>query len=297
MDNLTPLHQLALRHEMVMTTEAYLFQPRDAYRMHYEAVAGGPGQPEYPPPGAWIDYYLAGEPSSEVAIEITDGKGATVRTLSSLEPVSDAASRGGGGGPSTGSEQGRRGGDLVPLPKRPWHNRVRWDLRYAGTPGLPGPLVAPGTYQVRLAVGEWTQSRPIEVRVDPRVAAAGVTQVDLQEQVDLLLKLGDAVADARALAVNLQGARDTAKGDAARATSIQALVDRLVTANIVYPTPMLIDQLSNIARMAGQADQKPGRDAFQRHGDLMKEFAAIKAAAAKLGIEGRQQPPIARRGP
>jgi len=312
MDNLTPLHQLALRHEMVMTTEAYLFQPRDAYRMRYGAVAGGPGQPEYPPPGAWIDYYLAGEPSSEVAIEITDGKGATVRTLSSLEPVSDAASRGGGGGPSTlrpaqgrpeqgrgatGSEQGRRGGDLVPLPKRPWHNRVRWDLRYAGTPGLPGPLVAPGTYQVRLAVGEWTQSRPIEVRVDPRVAAAGVTQVDLQEQVDLLLKLGDAVADARALAVKLQGARDTAKGDAARATSIQALVDRLVTANIVYPTPMLIDQLSNIARMAGQADQKPGRDAFQRHGDLMKEFAAIKVAAAKLGIEGRQQPPIARRGP
>ena len=152
---------------------------------------------------------------------------------------------------------------------------------------MPGPLVAPGTYQVRLSVGEWTQSRPIEVRVDPRVAAAGVTQADLQEQVDLLLKLGDAVADARALAVKLQSARDAAKADAGRAKSIQALVDRLVTANIVYPTPMLIDQLSNIARMAGQADQKPGRDAFQRYGDLMKESAAIKSAAAKLGIEGR----------
>jgi photosystem II stability/assembly factor-like uncharacterized protein len=273
MDNLTPLHQLALRHQAVMTTEAYLFQPRDAYRMRYAAVAGGPGQPEYPPPGAWIDYYLAGEPSSEVTIEITDGKGASVRTLSSRQPVGDATSRGGGG--------------LVPLPTRPWHNRVLWDLRHAGTPGMPGPLVAPGTYQVRLSVGEWTQSRPIEVRVDPRVAAAGVTQADLQEQVDLLLKLGDAVADARALAGKLQGARDAAKGDAARAKSLQALVDRLVTANIVYPTPMLIDQLSNIARMAGQADQKPGRDAFQRHDDLMKELAAIKAAAATLGIEGR----------
>jgi hypothetical protein len=84
--------------------------------------------------------------------------------------------------------------------------------------------------------------------------------------------------------VKLQGARDAAKADAARAKSAQAMLDRLVTASIVYPTPMLIDQLSNIARMAGQADQKPGRDAFQRFDDLMKEFAAIKAAAAKLGI-------------
>ena len=56
---------------------------------------------------------------------------------------------------------------------------------------------------------------------------------------------------------------------------------------MVYPTPMLIDQLSNVTRMAGQAEQKPGRDAFQRYDDLMKEFAAIKAAAAKLGIGGR----------
>ena len=47
---------------------------------------------------------------------------------------------------------------------------------------------------------------------------------------------------------------------------------------------MLIDQLSNVARMAGQADQKPGRDASLRLDDLLKELAGIKAAAAKLGI-------------
>jgi hypothetical protein len=48
---------------------------------------------------------------------------------------------------------------------------------------------------------------------------------------------------------------------------------------------MLIDQLSNIARMIGQADQKVGRDAFVRFDDLMKELAAVKTEAAKLGIQ------------
>ena len=273
MDNLTPLHQLVLRHQMVMTTEAYLFQPREAYRMRYASFAGGPDQPEYPPPGAWIDYYLAGEPSSDVTLEITDSKGTPVRTLSSQPDAGDAT-------PSIG----RRGGGQAPLPKRPWHSRVRWDLRYAGTADTPGPLVAPGTYQVRLSLGEWAQSRPIEVRVDPRVAASGVTQADLQEQVDLLLTLRDAMRDAQALAARLRAAGDAARADAARGKAVQALVDRLVTANIVYPTPMLIDQFSNVIRMAGQADQKPGRDAFLRCEDLMKELAAIKAAAAKLGL-------------
>jgi len=161
---------------------------------------------------------------------------------------------------------------------------VRWDLRYDGAPGLPGPLVAPDSYQVRLSVGEWAHSRTIEVRLDPRVAASGVTPADLLEQADLLLKLRDAVADARALAAALAGARDAAKADAARAKALQALLDRLVTAPVVYPQPMLIDQLSNVARMAGQADQRPGRDAVQRYDDLKRELAAVTAAAAKLGV-------------
>ena len=37
--------------------------------------------------------------------------------------------------------------------------------------------------------------------------------------------------------------------------------------------------------MIGQADQKVGRDAFDRFDDLSKEMAAIKAEAAKLGIQ------------
>jgi hypothetical protein len=169
--------------------------------------------------------------------------------------------------------------------KREWHSRFVWDLRHEAAAGAAGPLAVPGPYQVRLSAGEWSQSRPLEVRIDPRVAAAGVTQADLQEQLDLSLKLRDAIADARALGSRLPAARLAAPPGAASAKSLQGLVERVVTADVVYPQPMLIDQLSNIARMIGQADQKIGRDAFVRFDDLMKELAAVKAEAAKLGVQ------------
>jgi len=123
------------------------------------------------------------------------------------------------------------------------------------------------------------------VRIDPRVAAEGVTQADLQEQLDLALKVRDAIAEARALGSKLVAARQAAQPGTVNAKALQALVDRVVTASVVYPQPMLADQLSNIARMIGQADQKVGRDAFVRFDDLMKEMAAVKAEAAKQGVK------------
>jgi len=90
---------------------------------------------------------------------------------------------------------------------------------------------------------------------------------------------------ARSLGARLTAARPSMKANAANAKSLEALVARVVTADVVYPQPMLIDQLSNIARMIGQADQKVGRDAFTRFDDLMKEMAAVKADASKLGIQ------------
>jgi photosystem II stability/assembly factor-like uncharacterized protein len=277
MDNVSLLHQLASRHELVMRSEAYLFQPRDAYRMRYASTGGSPDQPQYPPPGAAIDYYLAGEPAGDVKLEILDGKGNLVRAF--VTQAEEQAQ------PAQAQAAGRRGRGAAPLTKREWHNRFIWDLRYAGAPESLGPLVVPGSYQLRLSAGEWSQSRPLDVKVDPRVAAAGVTQADLQEQLDLALKVRDATAEARALGAKLVAARQARRPDAAGAKPLQALIDRVVTADIVYPQPMLVDQLSNVARMIDQADQKVGRDAFLRFDDLMKELAAVKAAAAKLGVQ------------
>ena len=271
MDNITPLHQLAGRHESIVRTPAYLFEPRAAYRMRYAANAGNPGEPEFPPPGADFDYYLAGEPTEPIALEIRDAKATEVPTIPGGRAAPAAAA-------PPGVVGGWGGGGATTLSKKAWHSRFRWDLRH----GAGGPLVVPGTYQVRLTMGEWSQSRTIEVRIDPRVAADNVTQADLEEQLDLSLKVRDAQAEARALAGALGQARDRFKADPAKLKAVQALLDRVVTAPIVYPQPMLIDQFSSIARMIGQADQKPGKDAWDRYHDLMQEMASIKDALAKL---------------
>jgi photosystem II stability/assembly factor-like uncharacterized protein len=270
MDNITPLQQIAAS-AFDPIAQSHLFQPREAYRIRHSASTVSPSAPEYPPPGAQLDYYFATAPAADVKVEIFDSAGRTVRSYTST-----AAQAGADAPPSM---RGPRAVALAAMPtKKAGLNRFVWDLRYAGPEGGgAGPLVLPGRYQVKLSVGDWSQSRSLDVRIDPRVAADGVTQADLQEQLDISLKVRDAISEARRLAARIRQARDRVKDDAEASKKVQALFERVVTALGVYPQPMLIDQFSNIARMINQADQKVGRDAFIRYDDLMKEMTAIKS--------------------
>jgi hypothetical protein len=118
------------------------------------------------------------------------------------------------------------------------------------------------------------------VRLDPRVAADGVTRADLQAQFDLLASVREATGRAVALAARLG---EVAGGtDAAKASSARALRAKLVTAGGNYPQPMLIDQLASVWRMVNQADQRPGRDAVLRLDDLRAELGDIEKQAEAL---------------
>jgi photosystem II stability/assembly factor-like uncharacterized protein len=270
MDNVTPLHQLA--GAATTTSEPNgngsggnggqagasahrLLTPAVAWRTRHAASGGSPDVPEYPGPGARIDYIFAGAPTGSAKLEILDAKGTVIRTI---DPISATPPQGTG----QGMRAFRRGGPVAALGTKDGHNRYVWDLRVGGS---DGPMAAPDKYQVRLSAGSWSDTKPLELKIDPRVAADGVTQADLEEQTAFLLKVRDAIAEARKLSVSLKESR-------------KDLYDKLVTADVTYPQPMLIDQLSNIARMVGQADQKVGKEAQARFDDLMKELAQIKAA-------------------
>jgi photosystem II stability/assembly factor-like uncharacterized protein len=260
-------------------TSGFLFTPAPAYRMHYVPASGRPDLPEFPPAGVRIDYFLA-SPAGDVKLEIVDSAGRLVRAYSS---------QAGGGAPS-GRGGGRRGGALPSvLPTKVGMNRFVWDLRYPGGPGGggdgegggfsgSGPLVAPGTYRVRFVANGVTKTEPITVRIDPRLARDGVTVADLAEQTRFSLKVRDGIADARQLALRVRQAIDSGRGDPAR---LQSLWERLTTKAGPYEDQMFIDQLSNIGREIGQADQKVGASAYERLNDLMKEWAALKADAEK----------------
>jgi hypothetical protein len=268
MDNITPLHQIAAG----VSGQAHMFQPREAYRMRYTPSGTRPDSPEYPPPGAHIDYYFAAAPAEDVRLEILDSSGKPVREFTTRAPRQDAQQGQGMRGPRSGAAAAR-------LTKKAGMNRFVWDLRYPGPEGGgAGPLAVPGRYQAKISSGDWSATRWLEVKIDPRVAADGVTLADLKEQLDISLKVRDAISEARRLSARIREAREKMKDDQAAAKKLQDLLGKVVTATGIYPQPMLIDQLSNIARMIGQADQKVGKDAFIRYEDLIKEMAAIKTA-------------------
>jgi hypothetical protein len=258
-------------------SNVFLFTPTPAYRMHYTPLSGRSDAPEYPPAGARIDYFLA-SPSGEVKLEILDAAGKVVRSYSSDVRAAAPGGRGGGG---------RRGGGLPStLPIKVGMNRFVWDLRYPGGPaggdgegggfGGGGPLVAPGAFRARLTAGGVTKTESFTVKIDPRIAKDGVTVADLAEQTKFALKVRDALADARALALRVRQAMDAKRGDQAK---LQNVSERLTTRTGPYEDQMFIDQMSNINREISEADQKVGASAYERFNEIMKEWTMLKADA------------------
>jgi hypothetical protein len=90
------------------------------------------------------------------------------------------------------------------------------------------------------------------------------------------LKVRDQLFEARRLADRLRQAIEAKRGDQARLESVR---DRLITKTGPYEDQMFIDQLSNVGREIGQADQKVGASAYERFNDLLKEWTTIKADA------------------
>jgi hypothetical protein len=170
------------------------------------------------------------------------------------------------------------------LPKQAGSNRFTWDLRYGGG----GPMVAPGKYQLKLSSHGWSRTQPLDVRLDPRLEKDGVTVADLQEQLQLLLKIREMVGEARRASQELDEhiKRLSSQNVAAdRIAKLQAVRARLITAPGPYPQPMLIDQLNGLSQMAGAADRRVGRSALEYFDVLKAQFVAIQVEAVRLLTE------------
>jgi hypothetical protein len=59
--------------------------------------------------------------------------------------------------------------------------------------------------------------------------------------------------------------------------------DQLVTPDGIYMMPMLIDQVRYLRSMLNQADQRPGKDAYDRYDELRNRFNTIMTPYIKLG--------------
>jgi photosystem II stability/assembly factor-like uncharacterized protein len=177
--------------------DAVLYKPSPAVRVRWDTwpdtpLPGDEPAGQNPPDGAVIDYYLKETASGPVSMDILDAAGKVVRHYSSTDTPYTI-------------------GDVnIPLYwVRPQQilsgkagpHRFVWDLHYQPlnvpvsypigaitgntAPAPTSPWVMPGVYTVRLAVNGKTFTRPLTVRMDPRVKTA---MADLQRQHDLALR-------------------------------------------------------------------------------------------------------------
>ena len=285
LDNLTPLHQLS---DDIAAAEQHLYQPKTAYRMRYWGGQRGPSGPEYRDPGAMIDYYFAEAPDEEVTLEIIDGTGRTIRVFSSLAGSDSAEAEPAARMTMPGPVEQA----VDKLPAKAGHNRFVWNLRHPGIWSPSGrsgrgPMAVPGQYRVRLRVGDWSETRPLRVRMDPRIEADGVTVADLEEQLQLNLSIRDAISKARRTATAIDSTRErlasaveSGEVDADDAEAMQADLDALYGELVTsdegsYMPPMLIDQFGYLYSMTSSSDQRLGGDAFTRFETLRSRLDNI----------------------
>ncbi len=134
---------------------------------------------ENPPQGVIVHYTLPHEVQGDIRLTFLDGKGKEIKSFKAKPKPN-------------GADKDKSGEEELYLSTKPGLNRFVWDMRYPEPEKLTedpvtgkatmGVLARPGTYQVRLTVGEESMSHPFEIFVDPKV---NVSDEDLQAQFDL----------------------------------------------------------------------------------------------------------------
>ena len=267
---------------------AQLFAPRIAYRYRYRSTSEK-SVPYYPNNGVILNYYLPKTPSGDISLKISDATGKHVRTLTSAVAKTDNSDR-----PTPMANiraQASRKGDLD---KSAGVHRIVWDMRHEGAWNSNaarslrgGPMVAPGTYTFELTIDGQTVKQEGEIKLDPKSEEQGMTKAIIEEQVALSLQIVALQNEANRLTKKvedlLKPLQDKYKKKAsnktkARIDKIEMVKYQLETPPGIYMRPMLNAQLNYLASMINRADQKPGKDAYDRYEELKGELAAITKA-------------------
>ncbi|MDA7980765.1 MAG: hypothetical protein MPJ50_18570 [Pirellulales bacterium] len=173
LDDIRPLRQITPE---LSKQEAILFAPADAIRGVYNAT---------------IQYFLA-KPAETILIEILDAEGNIVRSFTRDQKSATAAGL----------------------------NRFSWDLTYAGATSFNGmiiwsarpqrgPKAPPGDYQVRLTVGDFVETHPFKIKMNPNLT--GITSTDLQAQFDLASQIRDKTSAANEAVILVRSLRQQLK--------------------------------------------------------------------------------------
>ena len=225
-----------------------------------------------------------------VQIEILDMGGEVIGTFVGKEPERKS---------DPGLPSWQRGGSSKPTTAAGL-NQFTWDLRYPGATtfdgmiiwsGRPqrGPKAPPGKYQVRLTVGNYSQTYPFDLKMDPNLK--GITEEDLKEQFDLAVKIRDKTSAANEAVIRIRDIRKQVK-ERLGATTDQAvhdnakeLLDRIgIIEEDLYQVrnqsnqdPLnfpikLNNRLASLRRSVETGDARPTDGAYKVFGELSAEL-------------------------
>ena len=293
LDNISTLRQEEIQH---LDDDVVLFKPKDTirYRQVYAAKEDN-AVPHYPAPAVVIDYYLPDSSANAVKLEIVNSNGEVANTYHSVdEAESDNENNRVAVIEDMSTNEVNYINDET-LTAEPGINRFRWNMKYLGSWDedeekrfMDGPLAAPGRYTARLTVGDSVSEQEIELLVDPRVADTSTTIDDIKEQIAFELKIVALLTEARKLEHRLIKEQEhleeknesdfLSEHESRRLAEIEVVLDTLKTADIIYPQPMLVDQISYLYNMISNADQAPGKEAEDRYQELNKRFNSILAS-------------------
>jgi DNA-binding FrmR family transcriptional regulator len=283
LDDLSPLHEME---NEAKSNDHRLFKPRDAYRTQLQGSSGSPGPDSYPT-GALIYFSLADDYESEtVSLEIQDSSGQTVKTYST-ESTDDK--------------------NVEKLNVEAGLNRFEWDLTYPGPFTVPdlvtmvmrnparGPDAVPGTYSVRLSIGDWSETRSFELLADPRWDA---TNEELEQTFELATDIADKISSFQHAIEQLRSAQkqvhsiveDIEKKEYAGEVQQQAkgliaalksLEEEFINNNIKSgqdPIGMerrLSNRMGRLYQVVRGHDARPTGGMLERHADLEKVYDSL----------------------
>lgn len=277
LDNITPLRELAGRHQEYSAKHARLFVPRHSYRVNGGAFYSPMMQTgQNAPNGVVIDYYLPQSADKEITLEFYDARDSLIISLSSKKDRK--------------GEPLKKPEEFIPNPDDKRRdvpsadsglNRFVWNMRYPDATESPvvtwgastaGPKAVPGRYSTRLKIGDTLAGvQQFEIRKDPRIAA---TPEDFAAQFQLLLAIRDKVNETHEAVNTIRDIR----------AQINGLTGKIEDTTIAKPIkdaakPML-DTLAAVEEELVQTKAKSGQDLLNFPMKLNNKLAALTPVVA-----------------
>lgn len=268
----------------VSATSPTLFKPDNTIRYRYPSGAWGSTRPKYPAPAVIMDYYLPDSLPGPLTLEITDTNGELMAAFTSEEKKQ--------GEETVVRDMGTGFTEFLftkSLKKNKGLNRFSWDMsafgpwnKQANRRYRNGPMVKPGSYTATLKAGELSSSQSFQILMDPRIKASGITEAEINSQVEFQLQIRDQVSKVLKLQDDLEKELKTLEGKSlnaekkARREALEIALNKIKTQEGIYMQPMLAAQWSYLYSMMNQADQVPGKDALDRYTELIAQLNALE---------------------